>query len=176
MNDDDDARSVRRRRSEDADASMAATSHDDSGFARISATAANQNKLETRRVHVPQNRLTSLRNDWLDIYTPIVQHLKLDVRFNMRKRAVELRTNAHTEDVEMLQRAVDFVKAYTLGFSVADALAILRVEDLFVESFMVTDVKMLKGDHLARAIGRIAGKDGKAKATRMRIMKVEFRL
>jgi len=150
-------------------------------FEAISAQEANEGKSDFRRIPVPPHRYTPLRKDWMQLYTPIVEHLKLDVRMNARNRCVELKTSEHTSDIDTLQKAADFLRAYFLGFEIADSLALLRVEDLFVDTFMVTDVKILKGDHLSRAIGRVAGKDGKCKfaienATRTRIVLAENRV
>lgn len=120
-----------------------------------------------RRVPIPPHRLTPLRNTWLKIYTPLVEQLHLQVRFNTRQRVVELRTDpkSQTEDNNHIQKAADFVRAFALGFEVDDAMALLRLEDIFIDSFEIRDVKTLSGDHLGRAIGRLAGKSGRTRAT-----------
>ncbi|XP_071767988.2 RNA-binding protein PNO1 [Centroberyx gerrardi] len=120
---------------------------------------------EMRKVAVPAHRYTPLKENWLKIFTPIVENLQLQVRFNLKTRNVEIKTCKETQDIGSLTRATDFVRAFVLGFQVEDALALIRLDELFLESFDVTDVKPLKGDHLSRAIGRIAGKGGKTKFT-----------
>jgi RNA-binding protein PNO1 len=90
-------------------------------------------------------------------------------------RRVELKTRQDTPDVSNLQKCADFVHAFILGFDIADAVALLRLDDLYVDSFEIKDVKTLRGEHLSRAIGRLSGKGGKTKfaienSTRTRIV------
>ena len=144
-------------------------------FPAISAAAASGGQVEYRRVRCPPHRLTPLRNQWENIMSPIVEYLKLQIRFNPKNRSVEMKTSEETEDPGAIQKGQDFIECFMMGFEVQDAVAMLRLDDLFIDSFMVTDVKMLSGDHLSRAIGRIAGQDGKTKyaienATRTRIV------
>lgn len=132
-------------------------------------------RVEERKVRVPPHRMSPLKNSWPKIYPPLVEHLKLQVRMNIAKKAVELRTSPHTTDTGAIQKGADFIQAFCLGFDLDDAIALLRLDDLYIQSFEVKDVKSLSGEHLSRAIGRIAGKDGKTKfaienASRTRIV------
>ncbi|KAJ2760475.1 pre-rRNA-processing protein pno1 [Coemansia nantahalensis] len=134
-------------------------------FAPLSAKDERGARGEIRRVRVPPHRLSPLKRDWMKIYTPVVEHLKLQIRMNPKARMLEVRTCDETEDMGAVQKAADFLRAYCLGFSPEDALALLRMEDLYLDTFEIKEVKTLTGDHLSRAIGRLAGKDGKTKYT-----------
>lgn len=112
--------------------------------------------------------------------------MKLQVRMNTKRRAVEIKvrkylrftlfqTSESTVDIGAIQKAADFLKAFMLGFQMQDAVAVLRLDDLYLETFEIKDVKTLQGDHLSRCIGRICGEKGKTKfaienATRTRIV------
>lgn len=136
---------------------------------------------EQRKVPIPPHRMTPLKTAWPKIYPPLVEHLKLQVRMNIKTKSVELRTSKSTTDTGALQKGEDFVKAFTLGFDVDDAIALLRLDDLYIETFEIKDVKTLQGEHMGRAIGRIAGKDGKTKfaienASRTRVVLADSKI
>ncbi|KAL3287782.1 hypothetical protein HHI36_002244 [Cryptolaemus montrouzieri] len=132
---------------------------------RYRTKSFSETKDNMRKIPVPSHRYTPLKENWLKIFTPIVEHLQLQVRFNLKTRNVEIKTCDDTKDIANLQKAADFVKAFIYGFEVEDALALLRLDDLFIETFEIKDVKTLRGDHQSRAIGRLAGKGGRTKFT-----------
>ena len=77
---------------------------------------------------------------------------RISFRYNIKTRQVEIRApppakasgskpEATGDDAATLQKAADFVRAFICGFEVDDALALLRLDDLFLDSFQV-----LQGD------------------------------
>lgn len=106
---------------------------------KVQSTKSTSDNREVRKVAVPSHRLTPLKENWLKIYTPVVEHLRLDIRFNVKSRNVEIRNPVPDSAVgsQHLQKAADFVKAFVYGFEVEDALALIRLDNLFVESFEV---------------------------------------
>ncbi|KAL8338266.1 hypothetical protein RB598_006908 [Gaeumannomyces tritici] len=137
--------------------------------------------IDEEKVPVPPHRMTPLKANWPQIYEPLVKHLKLQVRMNIKSKTVEMRSSQSTTEAGALQKGEDFVKAFTLGFDVQDAIALIRVPELYIQTFEIKDVKSLTGDHLARGVGRIAGKDGKTKfaienASRTRIVLADSKI
>ncbi|EDL97908.1 putatative 28 kDa protein, isoform CRA_a [Rattus norvegicus] len=92
-------------------------------------------KEETRKIPVPANRYTPLKENWMKIFTPIVEHLGLQIRFNLKSRNVEIRTCKDTKDVSALTKAADFVKAFVLGFQV-------EVSDLMRREMHCVDISV----------------------------------
>ncbi|XP_057863055.1 uncharacterized protein LOC131071286 [Cryptomeria japonica] len=150
-------------------------------FEPLTAYERSGGRPEFRKVSVPPHRFTPLKKIWMEIYTPIYEQMKIDIRMNIKARRVELKTRPDTPEISNLQKCADFVHAYMLGFDVPDAIALLRLDDLYVESFEIKDVKTLRGEHLSRAIGRLTGKGGKTKfaienSTRTRIVIADSRI
>jgi len=138
-------------------------------------------KNDIRRIPVPPHRMTPLRNNWEKIVTTVVENMKLQIRMNPKRKCVELKSSEYTEDRNSMQKAADFLKAFMLGFDLNDAIALLRMDDLYIESFEIKDVKTLHGDHLSRCVGRISGEKGKTKyaienATKTRIVLAETKI
>lgn len=136
---------------------------------------------QLRRIPIPPHRMTPLKKDWSKIFVPLVEQAGLQVRMNLKRKAVEIKSSKHTPEVGLLQKAADFVKAFAMGFEADDAVALLRMDDLFVDTFEIKDVKTLHGDHLSRAIGRIAGKDGRTRfaienASRTRVVVADTKI
>jgi len=125
----------------------------------------NGKKYSLRRMKIPKHRFSPLRNNWPEIVEPLVKQLKLQVRCLPKKRTVELRTSKHTTVDNAIERGMLFLKAFILGFELRDALAVLRIDNLYIDTVDMSIVPRLKGDHLSRAIGRVAGQDGKTKFT-----------
>lgn len=88
-----------------------------------------------------------MKQNWLKLFTPIVEHLELQMRFNVDSRCVEIRTLPTTKDKISIQKAADFVKAFILGFEVEDALALIRLDEMFLESFEIQDGKLSLSPH-----------------------------
>ena len=134
----------------------------------------NPNTDDYRKVSIPPQRRAALRNNFPQIVQPIVQQLKLNIRYNTSTNCVELKTSNETTNPNAMSKATDFIQAFVNGFEVNDALSLIRLDDIFMDEFSVTDIKTLSGDNLSRAVGRIAGKGGQIKyaienATRTRI-------
>ncbi|KAM3181055.1 hypothetical protein ACTXT7_015099 [Hymenolepis weldensis] len=133
---------------------------------------------DIRCILVPQNRRAPLRNAWKTIAETLTKNLKLMVCVKTTNKSwkVMLKNSPDTPDPQYLQRGFDYVSAFIKGFSLQDALAIVRIDGIYAESFHIADVRQrIHGDHAARAIGRICGCNGRIRlsienATRTRII------
>lgn len=122
-----------------------------------------------RRLPVPPHRYTPLKQQWVELIRPLILHMKLQVRMNLKRRCVELRAAPASasssvaagspspggafltgSDSTRLEKGADYIRAFLLGFEQRDCIAILRLEDMYLESIEIHDVKRLHGAHLSR--------------------------
>jgi hypothetical protein len=99
---------------------------------------------EVRKIIVPSRRIGPLRETWKELIAPLVTHMGLQVRFNTQTKQIELKVGPATKDIAAIQKGQDYCRAFVLGFELKDAVALLRMDDLFIDGFDVDDVKVGK--------------------------------
>ncbi|VDQ05332.1 unnamed protein product, partial [Trichobilharzia regenti] len=79
---------------------------------------------EVRTLIVPKNRRTPVRSSWPSIKT----------------WKIFMKPSSETRDSQHLQKGCDFVNAFLKGFKYEDALAVVRIDGIYVDSFHIMDV------------------------------------
>lgn len=103
----------------DADADMDIDEESKPRFGPVAgggdSTTTTTTHVQTRKVPIPPHRMTPLKSAWPKIYTPLIEHLKLQVRMNPKQKRVELRTSRHTTDDGAIQKGEDVSKLPCCG-------------------------------------------------------------
>jgi len=60
----------------------------------------------------------------MEIYTPVYEQIRIDIRMNLQARTVELKTRPDTQKLVTSKKCADFVHAFMLGFDVPDAITL----------------------------------------------------
>lgn len=123
----------------------------------------NEQPVQERSIAVPPQRMRLIKAEWIGIYTPIVEYGKLQIRFNLKTKTIDLRTCESTADASLIDRAACFIQSVINGFKVSDAVAIMKFKDVFTDTFELHEIRKMKNSHLSRAIGRIIGRGGRTK-------------
>jgi RNA-binding protein PNO1 len=55
-------------------------------FGPLSAHEMGGGKFQFRKVFVPAHRYTPIKEHWMEIYTPIFEQMKIDIRMNLKVR------------------------------------------------------------------------------------------
>lgn len=71
-----------------------------------------------RKIPVPANRYTPLKENWMKIFTPIVEHLHLQIRFNLKTRNVEIKVRRKLFPAVFMQD-LSSAKSENLSFAIS---------------------------------------------------------
>lgn len=76
----------------DTDASSLPAQSSAPAFPPLPASAQRTTlKSEMRRIPIPPHRMTPLKKDWVNIFSPLTEMLQLQVRMNVQRKCVEIR-------------------------------------------------------------------------------------
>lgn len=53
-------------------------------FEALKAHEITDGKPQFRKVAVPAHRFSPLKKNWMEIYTPVYEHMKIDIRMNLK--------------------------------------------------------------------------------------------
>lgn len=67
-----------------ADKEKDASAHIKPKFAPLTAKQLAGSKVEFRKISVPPHRYTPLKEHWMELYTPIFEQMKIDIRMNLK--------------------------------------------------------------------------------------------
>lgn len=125
-----------------------------------------------RSVNIPIPRVNGFKARWMQIYTPLVDVLDLQVRMNLKVPCIDLRTE-NDENIVNLEKGVQFINAILDGFTPDQAVDLLK-DDVMMIKFNISEIKHLTEKNASRAVGRIIGREGKVKAAIEKTMGVHI--
>ncbi|MCO5582819.1 hypothetical protein L7F22_036719 [Adiantum nelumboides] len=53
-------------------------------FQPLTASEMNGGRVQFRKVLVPPHRYTPLKQHWMELYTPVYEQMKIDIRMNLK--------------------------------------------------------------------------------------------
>eukprot|EP00835_Amoeboradix_gromovi_P006275 NODE_709_length_4947_cov_0.132838.p3 type:complete len:192 gc:universal NODE_709_length_4947_cov_0.132838:1367-1942(+) len=116
-----------------------------------------KNELIYKRLTIMGHRMNGLKESWTVFYDALSSLMM--IRFNPKMKVIELKG----KDELLLNKVRDVIRAFNSGFTMEDSLLMIRMEDMYLFSFHIKDVKTLNGEHFSRCVGRICGYQGKTK-------------
>ncbi|ERN06829.1 hypothetical protein AMTR_s00005p00227280 [Amborella trichopoda] len=57
-------------------------------FESLKAHEMSDGRVQCRKVSVPAHRFTPLKKAWMEIYTPVYEQMKIDIRMNLKVQIV----------------------------------------------------------------------------------------
>ena len=75
-------------------------------------------------MRITPQRYKALKDNWLDIYNPLVEQLLLQVRFNLKTKHVEIKVSDHSLSLPPPPHHYILIKGYGDGRSQSDGSSI----------------------------------------------------